>query len=206
MEVGMGTGRVVAVALATVVVAGSVATPGTARSYSEPSGSAAHRTYTERGHIEIGHQGWPCFGLAQSCGGVTEGRFRSTCRIDREFPNGTQGLDGYVFRIPKGLVAPGSKLTVRGVATIGIADVSVFFFGAVPWYGAVDTAPCRIIGWSFEAGDEIGVAIPLGTRWVSVGGGQFHRNGYDIDVTLKLTTPSRRAHKSGAEMRPARWK
>ena len=181
----------VAVAMMTLVVAGWVATPGRAGPSGESSHRATHKTYADNGHIEIGHQSWPCLGAAVTCGGVSQGQFRDTCRIDKVFPDGTQGLDSHVFEIPKGFDAPGSKITVRGVAAAGIADVNVMFMHAYPQSGT-----CRASGVSSEDGDELDVLLPPATRWAIVSSGSYEQLGYDIDVTIEVTTPIRsRGHR-----------
>ena len=184
----------VAVAIATVVVVGLAATPGRAGPSDRSSQRATHKTYTAHGHIEIGHTGWPCLGLAESCHNVTHGQFRSTCRIEKVFPNGTQGFDAHVFEIPKAFQAPGSKITLRGVAAAGISDVDVDLFFFQPYLsagpGGIQEAPCRISGGSHEEGDEVDVDLLWGTRWVIA---QLAGIGLasDIDVTMELTTPIR---------------
>jgi len=141
-------------------------------------------------------------GLAETCHNVTHGQFRSTCRIDKVFPNGTQGFDAHVFEIPKAFQAPGSKITLRGVAAAGISDVDVnlFFFEPYPseGVGGIQQTPCEINGGSSEEGDEVDVDIPRGTRWVIAQHAPTDTFALasDIDVTMELTTPIRsRTHR-----------
>lgn len=99
--------------------------------------------------------------------GITEGEFRSTCRVPR-----SQGLDAWVFDLPPQARLGGTPVRVRGRDALGLHELDVAFFS--------DT--CEEVGRLTGTGrDEEGVLPAGGTRFVVVA----ERMGVGTEVELR---------------------
>lgn len=98
--------------------------------------------------------------------GVTQNELMNTCAIPV-----SQGLDGYVIKLPAKVRKVSSEVTASGGDATGIYDLDMYFYNA-------DCAPT---GAASTAGsDEVG-AMPAGTKYVVVAA--FW--GVGVDFTFK---------------------
>lgn len=146
-----------------------ISSPSPSPSSAAPPTPIGYETHEDSGSVLAGSP------TSNYVNGRTEYAFLRNCEVEKEFPEGNQGLDGWVFELPDGFDIAGTKFTLRATGPAAL-DVDAF----------VVTKDCQWIRPPFEAGgDEVDQLVPAGAKFLIARGW----SGAAMDLSLSVTRP-----------------